>query len=114
MDYNIKGINEEALDKLIFDILEYIEKLNKEFEKVETLVTQSNDYYKSENATNILTKFKLSQNNFKIMINNLIKYSEDLAKVKENISNFDIDNGITIKNISADITSNFKKGDLSE
>lgn len=89
MRYNEIGINIDSIDKLILDIYNYAERINKTLNQVSDVVDQTKNFYDCETATNYRNKFNDFKTNFSIMNENLKSYAEDLIKLKNRYQNVD-------------------------
>lgn len=87
---NESGINEEKLNKLILDIYNYSEKINKTLNQISEVVDKTKKIYSSKEADLYRSKYENFRVNYVNVIKNINRYAEDLILVKQKYSNFDI------------------------
>lgn len=87
MRYNEVGINLDSVNKLILDIYNYTERINKTLNQISDVVEQTQTFYKGVEADNYRNKFKNFEMNFKVVNKNMISYAEDLIKLKNRYQN---------------------------
>ena len=78
MRYNEIGINIDSIDKLILDIYNYAERVNKTLNQITDVVDQTKNFYDCEAAQNYRNKFNSFKTNFNVINKNLNSYAEDL------------------------------------
>ena len=72
MRYNEVGINLDSIDKLILDIYNYAERVNKTLNQISDVVDQTKNFYACESADNYRNKFNSFGLNLKLnLISNL-------------------------------------------
>ena len=103
MRYNEVGINLDSIDKLILDIYNYAERVNKTLNQISDVVDQTKNFYAWESADNYRNKFNSFRTNFKVVNKNLISYAEDLIKLKNRYQNMSDEMTQTIKKAIANI-----------
>lgn len=103
MRYNEVGINLDSIDKLILDIYNYAERVNKTLNQISDVVDQTKTFYNCEDADNYRNKFNSFRTNFKIVNQNLISYAEDLIKLKNRYQNMSVEMTQTINKAIANI-----------
>jgi len=101
--YNEVGINLDSIDKLILDIYNYAERVNKTLNQISDVVDQTKNFYACESADNYRNKFNSFRTNFKVVNKNLISYAEDLIKLKNRYQNMSDEMTQTIKKAIANI-----------
>ena len=79
---NNRGINEDAVNKLILDIYNYEEKINKTLDQISTVVENTKEFYQCESANEYRNKFNMFSANFNIINKNLLSYADDMIKLK--------------------------------
>lgn len=97
MRYNEIGINIDSIDKLILDIYNYAERVNKTLNQITDVVDQTKNFYDCEAAQNYRNKFNSFKTNFNVINKNLNSYAEDLIKLKNKYQNVDSNITDTIK-----------------
>lgn len=97
MRYNEIGINIDSIDKLILDIYNYAERVNKTLNQIMDVVDQTKNFYDCEAAQNYRNKFNSFKTNFNVINKNLNSYAEDLIKLKNKYQNVDSNITDTIK-----------------
>ena len=103
MRYNEIGINIDSVDKLILDIYNYAEKINKTLNQISEVVDETKNFYDCEVADNYRNKFNHFKANFNIINKNIISYSDDLIKLKNRYQTVNNDIGQTIKKATIDM-----------
>lgn len=103
MRYNEIGINIDSVDKLILDIYNYAEKINKTLNQISEVVDETKNFYDCEVADNYRNKFNNFKANFNIINKNIISYSDDLIKLKNRYQTVNNDIGQTIKKATIDM-----------
>ncbi len=112
--YDGRGINYEAMDKLILDIYSYAEKVNKTLNQILDVVDDTKNFYECEAATNYRNKFNSFSANFNIINKNLISYAEDMIKLKNKYIVSDQNLVSTLKTATAKMESINTKGEYHE
>lgn len=79
---NLNGINETKLDKMILDLRNYVEKINRTLNQISEVVDDTKNYFSSQSGNLYRKKYSLLEANFSTIKNNLLSYSDDLLKVK--------------------------------
>lgn len=87
MRYNEVGINLDSVDKLILDIYNYAERVNKTLNQISDVVDQTKTFYVCDAADNYRNKFNSFRTNFNVVNKNLVSYAEDLIKLKNRYQN---------------------------
>jgi len=82
MRYNKIGINIDNIDKLILDIYDYAEKINKTLNQISSVVDQTKLFYKCDVAADYRNKFLNFKTNFNVINKNVKSYADDLIKLK--------------------------------
>lgn len=103
MRYNEVGVNLDSVDKLILDIYNYAERVNKTLNQISDVVDQTKNFYACEVADNYRNKFNSFRTNFKVVNKNLVSYAEDLIKLKNRYQNISDDMTQSIKRAIANI-----------
>ena len=80
----INGINEALIDKLIIEIYDYADKINSTLTCIDELVQNTNIYFDCESADLFRNNFNNVKANFKIVNKNILDYSNDYVKIKNN------------------------------
>ena len=83
MRYNEVGINLDSIDKLILDIYNYAERVNKTLNQISDVVDQTKNFYACESADNYRNKFNSPKVNWLnlsvgLAIKKVISYLESL------------------------------------
>ena len=91
MDTNANGIDEEGLNKLALELFDYVEKLNRILNSIDTIISDSALYYTSVSANILRRRFNNTKVNFPIVKENIMGYKDDLIRVKRNFSNISTD-----------------------
>lgn len=94
---NTRGVNEDALNKLIVDIIDYKDKIVEILNQISDLIDDTQNYYKCDAATDFRTKFDLYKSNFLVASENIKSYTDELMAAKKD---FDL--------INEDFTRQFK------
>ena len=86
MQKNVVGISEEKIDKLIIEITEYANKINKIFNQASELVDKTKTYYISESGDKFREKYLEFSDNYKTFNQNILSYAKELTVVKKKYS----------------------------
>jgi len=87
MRYNEAGINIDSVDKLILDIYNYAERINKTLNQITDVVDKTKTIYNCDAANNYRNKFESFRVNFNIVDKNIKSYADDLIKLKNRYQN---------------------------
>lgn len=79
---NLNGINEIKIDKMVLDLRNYVEKINRTLNQISEVVDDTKNYFLSQSGNLYRTKYDLLEANYSTIKNNLLSYSDDLLKVK--------------------------------
>lgn len=99
MNNNIIGINVTELNKLMLEIADISSNINIIFNKINELVEETKSYYVCSTASVMRNKYAMFNDNFRIIINNIMTYNKDLVMLKKKY-----DQGMD--NLSQDIRKN--------
>ena len=102
MRYNKIGVNVDGIDKLILDIYNYAEKINKTLNQITNVVEQTKSFYDCDIANDYRNKFNNFKTNFNIINKNIQSYAEDLIKLKNKYRDVDM-------NITNDVLNAIRK-----
>lgn len=84
----VSGINEQGIDRLILDIADYAEKIQKNYNLIEELVDSTSNFLKGDIGTNYRNNFtKNFKYNFQTINKNILSYTSDLSLVKRRYQN---------------------------
>ena len=108
MRYNEIGINIDSIDKLILDIYNYAERINKTLNQISDVVDQTNTFYQCDVATEYRNKFNSFRTNFAIIDKNIKSYADDLIKLKNRYQNVDKNITDSIKRAMNSLESEIK------
>lgn len=105
MRYNEVGINIDSVDKLILDIYNYAERINKTLNQISNVVDQTRNFYVCDAANNYRNRFNSFRTNFNVVNKNVISYAEDLIKLKNRYQNIDDNMTQSIKKAISNVDS---------
>lgn len=77
------SINEEGIDKLTLDILNYYERINSILNEIEELILSSSNCFSCEAMEKLVKKYSGLQNDINNFKYNIQSYTNDLLKVKK-------------------------------
>ena len=97
MRYNEVGINIDSIDKLILDIYNYAERINKTLNQITDVVEQTRIFYDCASAKKYREKFNNFSANFNVINTNLKSYAEDMIKLKNKYQRVDENLTDTVK-----------------
>lgn len=80
----VSGINEIAVDRMINDIALYADRIKRIFNDIETVVTQTQTFYKCDSGTTFRNNFNQLAYNFKSINQSVLSYANDFANLKAN------------------------------
>ena len=83
MNNNIIGINVTELNKLMLEIADISSNINILFNKINELVEETKSYYVCSTASVMRNKYAMFNDNFRIIVNNIMTYNKDLAMLKK-------------------------------
>jgi len=83
MKENINGINSQLIDKLVIEIMDYADKINKIQNQLQELVGDTSTYFNSPSGTEFRKSFKEKEQNYQTMNQNILNYAKDFVKVKQ-------------------------------
>ena len=78
------GISIEGIDKLMSDILDYVDKSNKILNQIDDLVDETSSYFSCESGDKFREKFEMLKAGTPIINSNILSYNTDLMNVKHN------------------------------
>lgn len=91
MRYTNIGINVDSVDKLILDIYNYAEKINKTLNQISDIMDQTRNNCMLDEINVLVNKFESFKANFPVVNKNLISYANDLIILKNKYQNIDMD-----------------------
>lgn len=84
----VTGINEEELSSLTIEILDYADRISDIFDRLDFCISKLPMHYQGSSCTEIINYYRGLEENYLIIKNNVISYSDDLTtlikKVHEN------------------------------
>ena len=83
MNNNVIAINVEEIDKLMLEITDISSNINIIFNKINELVDETKSYYVCSTASVMRNKYAMFNDNFRIIVNNIMSYNKDLAMLKK-------------------------------
>lgn len=105
MRYNRVGINIDSIDKLILDIYNYSDKINKTLNQMSMIVDSTSTYYNSTIADEYRKNFNLISANFPTICKNINSYADDMIKLKNRFQAIDENLTTIIKQSMLNITN---------
>ena len=87
---NLMVVNDEEIDMLIADILEYAENIKKVFQQMEGTVINTKDSFLFAYTEKVYEYFGNLKQGFDVTLTNILNYVEDLKLVKANFENIDL------------------------
>lgn len=102
------AINEIDLDNQVISIMDSADELSNIFNKIDEKVLELNHCLKTDTLQNILNEYSMIKENYKIIHDNILTYSEDLIQVKNNMKDGIKDITIKYKEITEELQ--VKKG----
>ena len=82
MNNNVIAINVEEIDKLMLEITDISSNINIIFNKINELVDETKSYYVCSTASVMRNKYAMFNDNFRIIVNNIMTYNKDFAILK--------------------------------
>ena len=82
MNNNVIGINVDEINKLMLEISDISSNINIIFNKINELVEETKSYYVCSTASVMRNKYAMFNNNFRIIVNNIMTYNKDLVRLK--------------------------------
>lgn len=79
---NVHGINTDSMDMIITEILDYADMAMEKLYDIETLVSNSESYFKGDAQKVLRKKFNDISVSFPAVKNNIISYAEELNRLK--------------------------------
>lgn len=79
MDSRLSGINESSYQELVISIMDYADRINEIFNRIDDNVSQISDCYKSDSCQLLLLKYEEIKKCYPIIHENILSYSADLT-----------------------------------
>lgn len=105
----ISGINEEALNNLVLDLNNDIDKIDFALRQIEMLFYDTEDFFKGEVADSVRAKFKQYSTQIEMLKKNLLSYPQDLLNLKNSIKNNDLESANIFDTYATDMSAEAKK-----
>ncbi len=83
MNNNILAINIPEINKLMIEIADISSNINVIFNKINELVDETKSYYTCSAGSIMRNKYAMFNDNFRIIVNNIMTYNRDLAALKK-------------------------------
>ena len=84
MDNNdLVALNETAVDNIMLDVIEYSNKIKIIFNKIDDLVEQLKAEYVCSSATIFYKQYEELNDNYSVIVNNILSYNNDLMSLKK-------------------------------
>lgn len=80
----INGVSKEGLDKLVKEFYDFADRNNKIFNKINSIVEDSVNYFDTEEGDIFRKRFENIATESKTINKNILSYSSDFAAVKNN------------------------------
>ena len=90
------GVNEQKLATLLAKIQDDLEKLEKRFNQLETVIDSTKAFFKSDSASGYRNSYENMKYNFSIVKKNILSYTNDLTKVKNSYKRFESEAAATV------------------
>ena len=83
MNNNVFAINVPEINKLMIEIADISSNINIIFNKINELVDETKAYYTCSAASVMRNKYTMFNDNFRVIVNNIMSYNRDLAALKK-------------------------------
>ena len=80
------GINEARIDKLIMEIFDYANRVNKIFNQADDLIEKSKAFYDCDSGRKFREKYVSLSDNYRTINQNLLSYARELTTVKKEVT----------------------------
>lgn len=105
------GIKEGALENLVLELNNDVDKIDFLLRQVEMLMYDTNDFFKGQNADHFRDKFETFRQSIETIKLNLLSYPNDLLKIRDSVKNFDSRVSNQFQEFSTDIRNEAKNID---
>lgn len=113
---DLVGVNEDKLNLLVNEINDIVDDINKKFNTIESLVSETRSYFVCASGDSFRTKFSHFSSNFSVVNKNILNISYDLLNAKMRINNINdrvIDSvHESVGSIVSNTKEQYKKKDL--
>ncbi len=79
----VVALNEAEIDKQMLDIIDCSNKIKTIFNKIDDLVEKLKTDYACESASTLYKKYEEFNDNYSIIVNNILSYNADLMSLKK-------------------------------
>ena len=76
------ALDETSINKLILEIGDYSEKIKLTFNKINDLMDDAKISYKCSSATKVFNRYSEFNDNYNIIVKNILSYQTDLINLK--------------------------------
>ena len=80
---DVFALNEAVIDNYMLDIIECSNKVKAIFNKIDDLVEKLKTNYVCESATTLFKQYDDFNDNYSIVVNNILSYNTDLMSLKK-------------------------------
>lgn len=81
-EYN--GVSNEGIDKLMLDVIDYADKMNKVLNQIADLINDTEVYFSCESGDKFRDQFNMLKVSNPIINKNILSYNDDYMNVKKN------------------------------
>lgn len=79
----IVAINEAEIDKKMLDVIDCSNKIKTIFNKIDDAVDRLKTYYKCSSANILYNQYEQLNDNYSVIVNNILSYNSDLVSLKK-------------------------------
>lgn len=78
---DVAGVNEQKMENLALDIIEYANRLNKIFNRIQLITDETKNSFISDQGDLFRKKLENQSNYYQIVNQNILSYANDIIKV---------------------------------
>ena len=105
----VAGINEEGLGTLSLEILDYVDRISKIFDKIDASMDRLKLCYRGPSCDKIISCYGMMQELYPVIKGNIKSYSDDLILVIRKMKEGDEELSKSIQRMSDEYRSRIKK-----
>lgn len=82
MSEQVSGISESGLDKIVLEVIESADRINKILNQLQLLVDETNSYFLSNSGSIFRKKMAEQASYYQTMSQNILSYASDFVNLK--------------------------------
>lgn len=109
MDSRLAGINESSYQELVVSIMDYADRINEIFNRIDDNVNKIPECYKASSCQLLLSKYEEIKKCYPIVHENILSYADDLTTALQKYREMDKDTALKFDVLTHETTKKAKE-----